>query len=67
MTRRLDDDDQRYMESLRQHLSYEEQIELEIQRRRRRGENDEMQPELLPIVNEEDELNLQGLPLSGKI
>lgn len=56
-----DPDDQRYLESLRQNLSYEEQVELEIQRRRRRGENDEMQPELLSVVDEEEELGLHGL------
>lgn len=57
VTRPRDEDDERYLESLRQNLSYEEQVELEIQRRRRRAENDEMQPDLLPIVNEEEEFS----------
>lgn len=43
------EEERKYQEYLKQKLSYEEQMELEIQVRRRRGDNDEMQPELLPV------------------
>ncbi|KAI6215554.1 Cytoplasmic intermediate filament protein [Aphelenchoides besseyi] len=55
-----DEEERRYLESVRRNLSYEEQIDLEIRRRRRdeqlrRREEDLATAELLSIVDEEDE------------